>query len=325
MKKILIIIAALIVCGLLGYGYTIWRDAQTEEENLEAKNEEELSGSVTQIRKEGKIKLVDTETGKTILDGLEADWIHRNDDSLAIYAKGNKRGIVNIKNGKIIVPPTYRRAWSYSNGLAGVELYGKIGFINTEGKVVIGFKFPFKGNKLTEFVFHNGHCLVSYQKKNEEKQKLGVIDTLGHWVIKPEYDDIDLAKDYAIVYKWKEFKKMVDYHGNVLQENIVDDIYNLYYKKSYINTQTGAYEDSEVINEKIKKYEVNNLYGLMDTNGTFITSPIYATIEGITPTVFKASLPSSGWWGQNNVLIDINGNVLSQKGKAPKTNTATKK
>lgn len=325
MKKILIIIAALIVCGLLGYGYTIWRDAQTEEENLEAKNEEELSGSVTQIRKEGKIKLVDTETGKTILDGLEADWIHKNDDSLAIYAKGNKRGIVNIKNGKIIVPPTYRRAWSYSNGLAGVELYGKIGFINTEGKVVIGFKFPFKGNKLTEFVFHNGHCLVSYQKKNEEKQKLGVIDTLGHWVIKPEYDDIDLAKDYAIVYKWKEFKKMVDYHGNVLQENIVDDIYNLYYKKSYINTQTGAYEDSEVINEKIKKYEVNNLYGLMDTNGTFITSPIYATIEGITPTVFKASLPSSGWWGQNNVLIDINGKVLSQKGNAPKTNTATKK
>ncbi|MBQ9440337.1 MAG: WG repeat-containing protein [Paludibacteraceae bacterium] len=325
MKKILIIIAALIVCGLLGYGYTIWRDAQTEEENLEAKNEEELSGSVTQIRKEGKIKLVDTETGKTILDGLEADWLHKNDDSLAIYAKGNKRGIVNIKNGKIIVPPTYRRAWSYSNGLAGVELYGKIGFINTEGKVVIGFKFPFKGNKLTEFVFHNGHCLVSYQKKNEEKQKLGVIDTLGHWVIKPEYDDIDLAKDYAIVYKWKEFKKMVDYHGNVLQENIVDDIYNLYYKKSYINTQTGAYEDSEVINEKIKKYEVNNLYGLMDTNGTFITSPIYATIEGITPTVFKASLPSSGWWGQNNVLIDINGNVLSQKGKAQKTNTATKK
>ena len=221
--------------------------------------------------------------------------------------------MINVKTGEIVVPAKYRRAWSYSNGLAGVELYGKIGFIDTKGNVVIDFKFPFKGNKLSEFVFHDGHCMVSYQQENSEKQKLGVIDTLGNWVISPEYDDIDLSKDYAIVYKCNEFKKMVDYQGNVLQDNIIDDIMHLTYRKSYINVQTGAYSDTEVINERIKKYEVNYRYGLMDTNGRFITKPIYARIEGVTPTVFKASLPSNGWWGQNNVLIDINGNVLKQK------------
>ena len=42
-----------------------------------------------------------------------------------------------------------------------------------------------------------------------------MIDQRGRWVIKPLYDNIELVKDYAIVYKDGDFKKQIvlsDHH-----------------------------------------------------------------------------------------------------------------
>ncbi len=303
MKKfiIIVIILGLVVAGVV-YGLKRHSDKYADKE--------EISENVTRVIEDGKMSLVDSQTGKVLVGDLDVDWVQCADgDSLAIFAQENKRGVVNLNTGKVVVPATYRRAWVYGNGLAAVEKYGMIGFINTKGEVVIDFKYPFKGNRLSDFIFSNGHCLVSY-KIDKEHQRLGVIDTLGNWLIKPEYDDIETFKDHVIVMNNGEFKKMYDYNGNLLHDNLIDEIERLEYSKTFINVQTGLPENSQVLNEDYMAYRVNNNYGLMDKSGRFITKPIYTNIQGVTPTVFRAGV--SGYWSSSDVLIDSKGNVLQQ-------------
>ncbi len=174
------------------------------------------------------------------------------------------------------------------------------------GKVAIGFRFSYRGNPLTEFVFHNGHCVVA-----DSSNKLGVIDQRGRWVIKPLYDNVELARDYAIVYKDGDFKKQIAFNGEIMQDGIIDYINNLYYDVSYTDLQTGEQQLGQAKNNDFYEYRVGGYSGLLNGNGEVITPPIYTDITGITPTLFKAQLQD---WN-SLVIIDQKGNVLSKVAK----------
>lgn len=257
----------------------------------------------------GKSNIVNPTTKAVIVKDI--DWCHyssiNDEDPIVLFAKNGKRGFCNIVTNDVIVPPTtYTKAWIFSEGLAAVEKNGYIGFVNTKGNVAIPIKFSYRGNPLSEFVFHNGHCVVA-----DSSNKIGVIDYKGRWVIKPIYNYIKLAKDYAIVYKDGDFKKQVDFQGNVLQEGIVDYIDNLYYEVNYTDTQTGEQKVGQAKNNDYYEYRVGAYSGLIDSVGGIITPPIYTNITGITPTLFKAQLQD---WS-SIVIIDQKGNVLSKVSK----------
>ncbi|EMU6300714.1 WG repeat-containing protein, partial [Campylobacter coli] len=44
-------------------------------------------------------------------------------------------------SGKFVIEPKFDDAWNFNEGLAGVELNGKWGFIDKSGKIVIEPKF----------------------------------------------------------------------------------------------------------------------------------------------------------------------------------------
>ena len=181
-----------------------------------------------------------------------------------------------------------------------------IGFVNTSGKVAIDFKYSYRGNDLYAFVFHDGHCVVA-----DSSNKIGVINTKGRWVIKPKYDHVEITKDYAVVYNDGEFKKQVDFQGNVLQDGIIDDINELYYNMQYTNLQTGEPQEGYAKNNDYYEYQVGYYSGLIDSKGKIITPPIYTDISGITPTLFRACLKDN----LSIVIIDTKGNVVSTTGK----------
>ena len=259
--------------------------------------------------KNGKSSIVNPTTQEVIVKDI--DWCHyssnRDEDPIVLFAKNGKRGFCNIVTNEVIVEPTtYTKAWVFSEGLAAVEKNGYIGFVNANGKVVIKLKFSYRGNPLTEFVFHNGHCVVA-----DSSNKIGVIDKTGRWVIKPLYDNIELTKDYAIVYKEGDLKKQIDFKGDVLQDGIIDYINNLYYEVNYADLQTGEQKVGQVKNNDFYEYRVGNYSGLIDGDGVIITPPIYTDITGITPNLFKAQLQD---WN-SMVLIDQKGNVVSKVSK----------
>ena len=258
---------------------------------------------------EGRCNIINPATNEVIVEDI--DWSHyssnRDEDPIVLFAKNGKRGFFNVVTNEVIVPPTtYTKAWIFSEGLAAVEKHGYIGFVNTNGDVAINFKFSYRGNPLSEFVFHNGHCIVA-----DSSNRIGVIDQRGRWVIKPLYDNIELAKDYAIVYKDGDFKKQIDFSGNVLQEGIIDYINNLYYEVNYTDIQTGEPQVGQAKINDYYEYRVGGYSGLIDSKGEIITPPIYTDITGITPTLFKAQLQD--WTSM--VIIDQKGNVLSKVSK----------
>ena len=253
----------------------------------------------------GQSDIVNPVTKEVIVEDI--DWCHyssnSDEDPIVLFAKNGKRGFCNIMTNEVIVEPTtYTKAWVFSEGLAAVERKGYIGFVNTSGKVAIDFKFSYRGNSLYEFVFHNGYCVVA-----DSSNKIGVINKKGRWIIKPLYDDVELTKDYAIVYKEGEFKKQIDFNGHILQDGIIDDIYDIHYDVQYTDLQTGEPRMGYARNNFYYEYRVGNYSGLIDSQGKIITLPIYTDISGITPTLFRARLQDR----ISSVIIDTKGNVIS--------------
>lgn len=257
----------------------------------------------------GSSNIINPNTGEPLVKDIE--WCHYSNDNdaepIVLFAKNGKRGFCNIETGEVIVKPTtYTKAWVFSEGLAGVEKDGYIGFVNTKGQVAIGFRFSYRGNPLTDFVFHNGYCVVA-----DSSNKIGVINNKGRWVIQPIYDHVELAKDYAIVYNDGEFKKQLDFHGNVLQDGIIDCINNLYCDVTYTDLQSGKPEEGSSKIDGFYEYRVGRYSGLINSQGDIITPPIYTDISGLTPTLFKATLQD---W-TSIVIIDQKGHVLSKVSK----------
>ena len=188
--------------------------------------------------------------------------------------------------GEIAVPAQYRRAWVFAEGVAAVQKNGMIGFIDHKGNTVIDFQFPYHGNPLSEFVFSEGHCVVA-----DTLGKCGVIDKKGHWLIKPEYDNISTYKEYAIVSK-AGVRMQVSYEGTVMNSFVLDDIKRLTYtvKERYENREGEIeYLDKE-IDTGLFAYRVGGRCGLMDANCNRLTEPLYKSITAVDKNMFRATL-----------------------------------
>lgn len=248
-----------------------------------------LNDSLEAIKnKDNTFTIKNSITGEVTTKKIEFDWTQPSpNDSLGVFCSKGKRGYYNSYTGKIIIPAQYRRAWIFSEGLAAVQKDGKIGFLDQKGNVIIPFQYPYHGNPLSEFIFEDGYCVVA-----DTLGKCGVINRKGKWVIKPEYDNIETFKEYAIVRK-AGLRMQVDYSGKVLNAFILDNFRELTYtkKERYTNKEGDvSYIDCDIPTDRFV-YHVGGRCGLMDNNCQRLTEPLYSDIEAINSNMFKATLP----------------------------------
>lgn len=139
---------------------------------------------------------VETRDGKKTIKDIH--WIAKplGDDSLVCYSNGDARGYFNMLTGELAIKPQYKHAWVFSDGLASVDDNGWIKFIDANGNVAIDPKIPYiagaEGN-----VFHNGHCVLHSNRRD----KFGMIDKHGNWVMKADYDRIQPVDTFWIASK----------------------------------------------------------------------------------------------------------------------------
>ena len=113
----------------------------------------------------------------TIIDNpLKYDDAWSFSEGLAWVELNGKYGFID-KSGKVVIPIKYDYAWSFSEGLAWVKLNGKYGFIDKTDKVVIPIKYDGVGR------FSEGLTRVKLNGK------WGFIDKTGKVVIPIKYDD----------------------------------------------------------------------------------------------------------------------------------------
>lgn len=227
----------------------------------------------------------------------------------------------------------YEKAWVFSEGLAAVMQDDKIGFINTDGEVVIPFQYDYTDEcAMWDFgiVFHEGLCCMT----NAEGQ-IGLINPEGEWVLYPEYDEIwvprfghrILIKDsvygvadttgrivYPVTYgyidimedsfvltkggrRWEE-----DRNGNTITGFMFDDTYDLQYISNYNYEGDAVYSTSDYVS-----YQIIQRYGIMNRfTGAPLTPAIYREVEMLSFSLFKVQTENMDW-----ILIDANGNIVN--------------
>lgn len=135
-----------------------------------------------------------TSDGKKTITGIK--WIARplGMDSLICYSDGKKRGYFNMFTGKPVIEPKYSHAWIFSDGLASVDDGGWIKFIDASGKVVIDPQISYIPGA-EGYVFHKNRCIVH----NERRDRFGLLDKQGKWVLQPEYFSIESSGNFWVV------------------------------------------------------------------------------------------------------------------------------
>lgn len=203
------------------------------------------------------------------------DWISdENENGFICVGKDSLYGLFSL-DGKEIFPPKYTKplvAFT-KNGIAGVELYGKYGFITIEG------------DKNTQCRF-NKMILVDYERNPvncsdivalvEENGAWGAVNKNGDYVIQPMYSDMEAPviqlyadMDTAMQYKLMIVAKKDGKWGVVSDKNekIVPFEYD-YAKVAYDEVRYSSYiHSSEDASNYIYDPEVvlikgNAVYGL---------------------------------------------------------------
>ena len=271
------------------------------------------------------------------------------EDSLSVFCKNDKRGFYHIYTGEEVIRAHYNRAWIVSEGLAAVELDGKIGFVNEKDELVLPFEYDYanRNGRPVDYLFRDHYCIMT-----NERGACGLIDKKGEWVVKPLYDciwpphfhkyrivkdgdmygllDNNLDFKYPVEYDYIQFsdseealyltkdgyKQKVDFDGNVLESFVFDEAYPLRYplKVAYypIADDTGGMvvDTMEKVLSDYMQYSVDGKCGVFcKTTGEVIIPAIYFSIEMISETLFEASIELYG----ANILIDTHGRIVEHE------------
>jgi hypothetical protein len=128
-------------------------------------------------------------------------------DSVAIcrLKSNGKYRFLDLRSWRFI-GEEYEYAWHFSEGVAAVMNYEKIGFIDYDGNVVISPQFgtePWLQKDHFRLAFHNGTCSVM-----DEDMEYRLIDISGNWY----YDEI-WDETVSFLYVKKKKDGMIIYHN----------------------------------------------------------------------------------------------------------------
>lgn len=131
---------------------------------------------------------------------------------LAAAMYKGKWGFINTQ-GKAIIPFKYEATDYFCRGIAPVKLSGKWGFINSEGEEIIPPQYE------DCVVIHNegdyGFCWSEYIQVKHNK-KWGYIDLEGNTIIPFRYDECSAFVNRLAIVRIKNKKNVIDITGNTI-------------------------------------------------------------------------------------------------------------
>jgi hypothetical protein len=189
--------------------------------------------------------------GESFSDGLTTYWTYE-------AGKGTVHGYID-RSGKIQIKAQFTYALPFVDGLAGVCIEQKCGFIDKAGEFVIEPKY--RANRR----FSEGLALATF-----DHNLVGFINKSGEMVIEPQFG-------FLAPTVFREGLSAVAYpHG----------------KYGYINTQGAIvipmqYEMAQPFSEGLAAVRVNSKWGFIDKTGKLVIEPQFASVgpfsEGLAP------------------------------------------
>ena len=290
-------------------------------------------------------QLKDKRTGEFTTPLLNHVYLNEYaDDSLVVFRSYDreKRGFVNIKTGRIVIPAQYDRAWNFSEGLAAVIKNGEISFINEQGERAFDTTFPIRFDddySHHAYQFHHGLCvMVTWDKK------WGLINTRGEWVVEPiymeiqrpyfgyrivsdgdhyglltvsgqtalptEYDIIRLAShDRGFFIAKDGYAKIVDQELKTIVPFAHDGLYQLTYIHEYRSIE--EYDENgnlKPFTPQYWRYDIGANSGVMDRNGHVIIPAKYFMVRMVDENLFEVEVSADG----DRILFDRKGQCIGK-------------
>jgi len=159
------------------------------------------------------------------------------------------------KTGKIVIEPKYDYVTDFSEGLAGVKLYWKCGYIDKNNKFVI--ELPkcdgvegFKGGLAKIFI--NG--------------KQGYINKQGKYIVKPEYISLGEYSEGLVDFQIGDKIGYIDEKGKIAIKPY----------PTWTKLQTDMWYDIQFKDELAVAYDkASNSYGFIDKKGNYVIKPSF--------------------------------------------------
>lgn len=166
-----------------------------------------FSDGLAQVQVNGKQTFIDLE-GKFVIEPIYGQ-LSKFTDSLFIFEADELFGIVH-RNGKVITPAIYDQIGKLTSQRAIVVLDDKIGYINEFGVEVVKPTFEVFPNFMENARFTGKYA------KARLKNKYGIVDATGKWIIPASYTDLGDVSTMMAFTKGKNWG-YIDLQNKVLQ------------------------------------------------------------------------------------------------------------
>lgn len=270
---------ALVILGGLAY---------QQEHGWDTAYDESLGGRIIlRSFRDDSFRLFDQQTGRYVSGPMVAVCVPFGRDSLAAFQdRSGNYGYFNVNTGAICIPPRFKYAQAFSDGLGAVYGGGDLHFVDESGKVVLRTRSEWDDE--WEYSFKGDYCVV------KEDNKFGLIDRTGKWVMSPVYDELTRACTKSDrYYRTKDgIRQLVEPGGRVVIPFVFDRVEELI-------TEGGEEICFSVPDVVI--YKVGYMEGLMErSTGRLLTPAIYDEIKALSSHTARFSINDEG-----SVLMDV--------------------
>ena len=271
----------------------------------------------------------------SLSEEISYQWAYQGE--VALFEENEKIGLID-RNGNILHCADLDSVKPFdNNGLSEITKNGKIGMINTYGKVVIepifcsymgyitvenGFTelhdetvayqnmqqqwgfYSLEGDLISEAQWDDTYGFVNdiaYVKKNG---LWNMLDKNGKLILDDWWDSIEIGRD-GVATLWNSEKGIsVNSQGQICETYKIDSDGN-WNQITYDFQSVNPYEQIYDLKNQQCAYRINNLCGVMNSNREIVTEPVWNDISTFAPNdllcVYKDGL--LGW-------IDRNGNYV---------------
>ncbi|MBS1792275.1 MAG: WG repeat-containing protein [Acidobacteria bacterium] len=185
--------------------------------------------------------------GRVVIPPKYDDADTFSDDMAAVKLNG-KWGFINL-SGELVIPLKFDNKFHFSENLAAVQLNGKWGFVDKKGDMKIPCRFSDFG------YFLRGQAVVCLNGKGTGS--CGIIDNTGKEMIPLEYDNIyEFWEDLAAVQKNRKW-------GFIDKNNVLVIPYKYDTGGFFVN----GYANVELAGRKIRIDKKGNEAGAVNANG----------------------------------------------------------
>lgn len=248
---------------------------------------EGFSDGMVAVKKGGRWGYLNTDGKLAVL--LKYTATTQFNGGYASVKRGKENIIINKKGEEtVITDPQILSIGRFSEGLAPFKSpEKKMGFVDTDGKIVIPFKFYSVG------YFING---LAWAKTFDKK--VGFINKKGEWVIEPKFlaaGDFDDLSGFARIKKDNDRFAYVNRKGEIIEMNDTETLSEFSEGLAYgrRGDKVGFYDANgkwviEAQFEAVRPFKngfaaakKGELWGLIDKKGKWVINPNYVGIRDV--------------------------------------------